>query len=110
MNLFVDTNTFLSFYHFSSDDLDQLRKVIDLIKSGQIRLILPEQVRDEFWRNRDVKIADALKTAREQLFSKQFPQMWKDYDGYKALRGLLRAYEEAHRGLLQAITNDARNM
>jgi hypothetical protein len=52
MQLFIDANVFLSFYRFSSDDLEQLEKLTVLVKTGRIRLWLPEHVVDEFYRNR----------------------------------------------------------
>jgi len=30
--LFIDTNVFLSFYHLTNEDIEELRKVIALIK------------------------------------------------------------------------------
>jgi hypothetical protein len=61
MNLFIDTNIFLSFYHLSSDDLEELRKLGVLLDKKKVTLLLPKQVIDEYRRNREVKIADALK-------------------------------------------------
>ncbi len=61
MNLFIDTNIYLSFYHFTSDDLEELRKLIVAIHEKRIKLYVTSQLRDEFRRNREIKIADALK-------------------------------------------------
>jgi len=60
MDIFLDTNVFLSFYHFSSDDLEELKKLAVLAREGQVTLHLPEQVINEFRRNRANKIADAV--------------------------------------------------
>ena len=60
MNIFIDTNVYLSFYHLSSDDLEELKKLVVLAREGKVVLLLPEQVIDEFRRNRAAKIADAL--------------------------------------------------
>jgi len=107
MNLFIDTNVFLSFYHFSGDDLDELKKLGVLIEQKKIFLLLPEQVVDEFERNRDKKIADALKRFKEQNFKFQFPQLCKDYDQFAKLRELQREFEEHHAKLLEEVTIDA---
>lgn len=72
MNLFIDTNIYLTFFHFSSDDLEELKKLIVVIKEGQINLILPDQVIDEFKRNREVKIADALKDLKSKKYLTYF--------------------------------------
>jgi hypothetical protein len=42
VNLFIDTNIFLSFFHLTSEDLEELKKLIVLIDNGEIRLFLPE--------------------------------------------------------------------
>jgi predicted nucleic acid-binding protein len=62
MNVFVDTNVLLSLYHLSGPDLDELKKIVKLSENGQIDILLPQQVADEFWRNRERVIKDALDT------------------------------------------------
>ncbi len=59
-NLFIDTNTFLSFYHLTNEDLEELKKLVVLIDSSEIRLFVPQQVKNEFVRNRGNKIVDAM--------------------------------------------------
>ncbi len=61
-HLFIDTNVFLSFYSFNRDDIEELRKVVGLIKFGRIKLYLPQQVAQEFYRRRDEKLAEALRS------------------------------------------------
>jgi predicted nucleic acid-binding protein len=90
MNLFIDTNVLLSFYHYSSDDLEELQKLTVLISEGQVTLILPEQVVSEFRRNREAKIADALKRFTAERLNDQFPQITKDYDEYECTRSVNR--------------------
>jgi hypothetical protein len=106
MNLFIDTNVFLSFYHLSSDDLEELHKLSVLVEKKMVRLILPRQVRDEFRRNRDAKIADALKRFREVRLNLQYPQLCKDYSEYERLRELQKEFESVHKVLLDRMTRD----
>lgn len=106
MNLFIDTNIFLSFYHFTSDDLEQLKKLRVLLREKKTKLYLPEQLVDEFWRNRENKIAQALKGLREQRLNFQFPQLCKDYDDYAELKELQKQYEQKHSALLKALKLD----
>ena len=35
MNLFIDTNVFLSFFHLSNDDLEEIHKLAVLIEKGE---------------------------------------------------------------------------
>ena len=107
MFVFIDTNVLLSFYHFTSDDLDELQKLTEAIKAGAITFSLPEQVKQEFWRNRESKIAEALTRLREQKLNLQFPQICKDSVLYPALRAAQRDYERNHGLLVTELTNAA---
>lgn len=104
MHLFIDTNIFLSFYHLTSDDLEELRKLTVLLEEKKITLYLTDQVIFEFRRNREAKIADALKGLKEQRLSLQFPQICKDYP---ELRKPQKIYEECHATLLEKVSSDA---
>ena len=56
MNIFIDTNVFLSFYHLSNDDLEELKKLIVLIDNKEVTLWLPNQVKDEFYQIAKTKL------------------------------------------------------
>jgi predicted nucleic acid-binding protein len=102
----LDTNVYLSFFHLSSDDLDELEKLILVIKNAEVRLFLPEQTRDEFNRNREIKIADALKRFNEEKLIKVFPQFSKSYKEYTALRKAITDYEMHKSELYDAMLKD----
>lgn len=106
VNLFIDTNIFLSFYHFTGEDLEELNKLAVLLEKKQVQLLLPDQVRDEFNRNREVKISAALKGLKEQHLNLQFPQLCKDYDEYEELRRLQKMYQVASSSLLEKLIAD----
>ena len=106
MNLFIDTNVYLTFYHYSSDDLEQLKKLLVAIQSGQVKLWLPNQVIDEFGRNREVKIADALRLFNEQKLPDKFPQICKGYDGYQHLIDAVNAYSHNKSVLIDNLKED----
>jgi predicted nucleic acid-binding protein len=91
-NLFIDTNVFLSFYHLSNDDLEEIHKLAVLIERKEIRLWLTEQVEDEFSRNREVKVYDAIKKLKEHKIKGAFPQFCKDYNEYEELKELQSNY------------------
>lgn len=75
-NLFIDSNIWLSLYHFTNDDLTQFQKLRELI-GNEIRLIIPQQVRAEVFRNREAKLKDALKSF--ELTSFKYPAFCKEY-------------------------------
>lgn len=106
MNLFIDTNIFLSFYHFTSDDLEELKKLVECLRASDITLYLPTQVVHEFRRNRTLKIEDAFKNLSAKPCN--YPQICRDYDEYHQLRDLQRKLSHAHDQLLQKVHHDIR--
>lgn len=106
MNLFIDTNIFLSFYHLTNDDLEELHKLIVLLEKGDVILWLPEQVQDEFIRNREVKISDALKKLKERKAKGIYPAFCKDYSEYETLKKCQKEYDETFAALVNKINDD----
>ncbi|TVO60192.1 PIN domain-containing protein [Spiribacter vilamensis] len=106
MNVFIDTNVFLSFYHLTNDDLEELRKLKVLLEKGNVVLHLPRQTVDEYRRNRETKIAAALKSLKDQKLNLQFPALCKDYGEYGGLRNLQKEFEKQHSSLIGKIAED----
>jgi predicted nucleic acid-binding protein len=106
MNLFIDTNVYLSFYHYSNDDLEELHKLAALVEHGQIQLLLPQQTIDEFWRNHESKLYDALSKFKSSKLDDQFPQICKSYDEYEQMRTALKSYALAKSALLAKLQKD----
>ncbi|RMB09026.1 hypothetical protein BXY39_1673 [Eilatimonas milleporae] len=52
MHIFIDTNIFLNFFHFTKDDLDALNDVFASQEHDAATVYLTEQVRDEIRRAR----------------------------------------------------------
>ncbi len=109
MNLFIDTNVFLSFYHLSNDDLEEIHKLAVLIDKKVVTLWLTQQVKDEFRRNRETKINDALKKLREHKTKPQFPQICKDYPEYPVIRSLQKDYDRKISDLMECVNSDVRD-
>lgn len=71
-----------------------------MLQQKTITLYVTEQVTEEFARNRESKIADAIKKLKEQQLNLQFPQVCKDFPEYEELRKLQQSYDKAHSQLL----------
>jgi predicted nucleic acid-binding protein len=110
ITLFIDTNVLLSFYHLTSEDIEELKKLVALVEKKEIDLIVTKQVENEFWRNRGAKIVDAMKKLREAKFNASFPAFSKDYDEYSEIRELLKKADKLHATLVGKITEDAESM
>ncbi|MER8411668.1 PIN domain-containing protein [Mesorhizobium sp. M1342] len=100
MNLFIDTNVLLSFYHLTDDDIEELKKLVALVKHGQITLWTTTQVADEFARNRDSKIKDALKDFNAPSWRSRAPAFLKDYPEYLAATQFLKEASKRHSALM----------
>lgn len=94
INLFIDTNVWLSLYDFSKNVLEEFEKI--KVNKKYVRLVITEQVVDEFWRNREDKINQILKRFEYKKF--QFPNVIKPYSEYIDLRkkqsDLVRLFED----------------
>lgn len=108
-NLYIDTNVFLTFYHFSNEDLEELKKLIALINTDNIRLYIPEQTKNEFNRNREVKIADSLDKLRGAKLGNQFPMICHSYEEYDLMKKAIKNYETNKSKLLEKLQHDAEN-
>lgn len=76
MQLFLDSNVYLSFFKRSSDDLKKLEEITEYVNDGGLDLFIPENVVIEFYRNREKVIADELKHLTSQISNKfQLPRM-----------------------------------
>ncbi len=108
MNLYIDTNIFLTFYHLTNDDLDELKKLAILIEDKQINLLLPEQTRNEFLRNRDKTINEAISSLKEQKLTSRYPQISKGYEEYVLLQESFRNFEKHKNKIIANIEKDSR--
>ena len=106
MNLFIDTNVFLSFYHFTKDDLEEIQKLVVLIDNEDVTLWLTEQVKDEFARNRESKLHEAMKKLRDQQKKAQFPQICKGYEEFKEICNLQKEYQDLLTSLVNKVADD----
>ena len=103
MHVFVDTNILLSFYHYSSDELDALNDVFANHEHGSATVYVTEQVKDEFVRNRDGKIKDALKKFKDSKIHLQFPSFMKGYEEYGRLREIAAEAKELNKSILEKV-------
>lgn len=106
-HVFLDANVYLRFYKLSDVDVKELGQLVTLVKSGEVKLYLTEQARDEFNRNRDEAIAESLKSVREQELKPSYPRMFRDHTGFPELRKSVKAYEDQRKQMLQDITEAA---
>lgn len=105
-NLFIDSNIWLSLYHFTSDDLEQFSK-LKVLKKTDIRLFIPSQTRNEVQRNRDAKIKDSL--SKFEKFDFSFPAFCKSYTEYPDFSRDMNDLKRRHKAWCDKIHTDIGN-
>lgn len=106
MHVFIDTNILLNFFHFSKDELDALNNVFASHEHGSAIVHLTQQVRDEFKRNRESKIKDALKRFNDIKFSAQLPSFMKAYEEYDEIRKLSTELQKKQKLIMEKTNID----
>lgn len=106
MHVFIDTNILLNFFHFSKDELDALNNLFASHEHGAASVHLTAQVCQEFKRNRENKIKDALKRFKEVKFSAQLPSFMKGYEEYNAIRRLSAELQQLSKSIMEKAEAD----
>lgn len=109
MKVFIDTNILLDIYHLSGADLEELRKLKKMVEKGKVELLVSSQVVDEFWRNRERVVADALKNFRESKATAKIPNIIRAYPEAKELKASVDKTNEIVKALLKKATEDIEN-
>ncbi len=107
--VFIDTNVYLSFYHFNNDDLGKLQALVDFRDTNQLNILRNQQLRDEFNRNRENKINDALGMfVRPSVGS--VPRLFEQYKSKSdSLRQLINDANKMHTELIEQIKVNIRD-
>ena len=108
MHVFIDANILLNFFHFTSDELDGLNDVFASHEQGAATVYLTDQVCDEFKRNRESKIKDALKRFKQLKASAQLPSFMRAYEEYREIHELSGALQEKLKAISEKATEDIR--
>lgn len=103
---FIDTNRYLAFYSFHDDELEELNKLAEVLRLNRATLLITDQVKQEFRRNRDAAVANALAEIKRRKVG-GFPRLAHHYTEYETLRTHLAEYEKARRDLIDRVKQDA---
>ena len=103
---FIDTNVLLNFYAFSNDDLAQLEKLVNIIKTKVVKLYVTQQVVDEFYRNRDSKLSVSFDSFKP-MGNVTCPRFMTSLPEYSAYQSALNAYTESRKVLAEKARGQA---
>jgi hypothetical protein len=80
----------ISFYGYSKDDLEELRKLIPIVGNRSHILLITQQLKDEFYRNREKKISETLGNFEKHPLKIDIPQIFEGYDEYKTMKQAMK--------------------
>lgn len=106
MHIFIDANIYLSFYETSPDALFELAKIATVVERGTAVLWLPDQVKREFWKNRDSSISVSLKTFQQQKGLGYVPCLIKEHSDFSALKELSRTLDIKRAEIAKTVQNE----
>jgi len=96
----------LKFYYFSKDDLDGLNKIFVPRKDAGVEVHLTQQVRDEFIRNRESKIKDALTRFSNAKINIELPYFMRVYSEYNKIIKLRKKLQEKMKDVRKKVDED----
>lgn len=100
IHAFIDTNIFLSLYAYTDDNVEELKKLIELEKNKALRIYISTIINQEFYRNRDQKISESLGNLERFATSISLPRFMEHHEEAPDLRELLRAFTQKRNALL----------
>jgi len=106
MHVFIDTNILLNFFHFTKEEIDALSNIFASHEHGAATVHLTEQVCNEFSRNRENKIKDALKKFKDVKFAAQLPAFMKQYEEYEQIRQKSMELQELAKSISNKVDSD----
>ena len=106
MKILIDTNILLELFKLSGPDLDELKKVLKLSEKQKIEILISSQIEDEFWRNRENVIADAIKNLKETKIVSKLPNIVRGYETYKSLKNTIDTFNKLSKQLEDEVQKD----
>lgn len=109
MNIFIDTCVLLEFYLYADDRVSVIENLVSIAEKGLVRLLIPDQVKKEFWRNREGKIDKEIKDFASIKFMPGAAKLIQEHPDFANFRTLMKNAEERHRKIVKELRAIARD-
>jgi len=104
INIFIDTNILLSLYDASSNNLSIFKQLLELMED-EIQVLLPEQVKNEFYRNRENRLSIIFSNL--PLIPKAFPNVIKDNEEFEEISQEIATVASSYQKIVRSIKESA---
>ncbi|MBB6123931.1 PIN domain-containing protein [Sphingobium subterraneum] len=101
LHIFVDTNIFLSLYAYTDDNIEELKKLVSLIKNKSLKIYITVIVNQEFNRNRDKKIRESLGNFENFSTALTIPRFMEHHEEAREIRDILKDLQKKRFSLLE---------
>ncbi|RMT23508.1 hypothetical protein ALP52_03127 [Pseudomonas amygdali pv. mori] len=105
MHLFIDTNIFLNLYTYPDDDDGVVDELLDNMGPDRIVLHLPKQVENEFERNRESKLQEAVAIFQSGKFPTGVPNHMRRTEAAKIYEKAIQGAKDARKQLIANATS-----
>jgi hypothetical protein len=106
-SVYIDANILLSFYDFTSDNLEKLQQLVARARHKTVIIYMPQITAEEYLRNRDGKIAQCLKNFEKESLPTSAPRITQGYKEYELYRNAIAEAAKFRTALLKQIRVDA---
>lgn len=107
MHLFIDANIYLGFFEATQDSLLELNKLATVLKQKKdTKLWLPDQIKREFWKNRDGSMADALREFTKSSGLGPVPRLVQEDGEFGVLKKLSGQLEAKKQEIVTRVRED----
>lgn len=106
MNLFLDSNVWLSLFDSFRRDLEELQGLVALVEQGKVALLLPDQVVNEVRRNRDKRIGSDIELLRSEILLEEIPPLFYGLQEYQSFAKIRRNYQDAKERLIARLVEE----
>lgn len=95
---------------YTEDHPILLKDIITLIKEGKIKLIITQQLINEFYRNRETKLSSSLNTIKDlKKIDFKIPAFCSNIKSIKEIRNKLDDVEKLSQEAYDELTEDSKN-
>lgn len=99
IKIFIDTNILLALYGVGTDDLKQFEQLLGMMEDS-IEVVLPEQVKNEFYRNRDTVLNRIISNLEK--FPNSYPTILRENKDFKAIQQDIKNLKAKYDGIIKS--------
>lgn len=99
-HLFIDTNVFLRIFRKTSDTINEVELLFELIEIGKIKLYTTDQISEEYFRNVERELEEALVEIRQVPDKVELPRLTQQFSHASEILKAFATIQSAKKALL----------